>query len=68
MDTAGEIRPGGSEPRSPVESGGAALSVSATGSSSADFADYRTEQAVLASILVEPSSLNTVLSILGGVE
>ena len=69
METAGEIRPGGSEPRSPVESGSAALSVSATGSSSsADFADYRTEQAVLASILVEPSSLSTVLSILGGVE
>ena len=66
MDTAGEIRPGGSEPRSPAENGSAARSVS-TGPA-ADFADYRTEQAVLAAILVEPSSLNTVLSILGGVE
>ena len=69
MDTAGEIRPSGSEPRSPVkENGGAARSVSASAVSIPDFADYRTEQAVLAAVLVEPSSLNTVLSILGGVQ
>ena len=36
-------------------------------SSVPDFADIKTEQAVLAAILSEPSSLNTVVSILGGV-
>ncbi|MBR2434490.1 MAG: replicative DNA helicase, partial [Lentisphaeria bacterium] len=32
-----------------------------------DFADIKTEQAVLAAILSDPASLNTVVSILGGV-
>lgn len=36
------------------------------GTFSLDFADFQTERAVLATILVEPESLNTVASILGG--
>ena len=36
------------------------------GSVPPDFADFQTERAVLATVLVEPESLNTVASILGG--
>ena len=54
---------------SPVtaQQGGDPGKAPASRSSVPDFADIKTEQAVLAAILSEPSSLNTVVSILGGI-